>query len=56
MAKTNQVIENKKWGDKCQFLITSEDSKGELMYREANYEFLEFPLMRKSAFIHFIEK
>jgi quercetin dioxygenase-like cupin family protein len=31
MAKTNQVIENKTFGDKCQFLITSEDSKGELM-------------------------
>ena len=31
MAKTNQVIENKTFGDKCQFLVTSEDSKGELL-------------------------
>lgn len=32
------------------------DKKGELMYKESKFEFLEFPLMRKSAFIHFIEK
>ena len=34
MAKTNQVIENKTFGDKGKFLITSEDSKGELMRAE----------------------
>lgn len=34
MAKTNQFIENKILGDKARFLITSEDSKGELMRGE----------------------
>jgi hypothetical protein len=31
MAKTNQIIENPVMGDKLKFLITSEDSKGELL-------------------------
>ena len=34
MAKTNQIIENKTFGDRCKFLITSEDSKGELLKAE----------------------
>lgn len=34
MAKTNQVIENKTFGDKAKFLVTSEDSNGELMKAE----------------------
>ena len=34
MAKTNQVIENKTFGDKAKFLITAEDSKGELLKAE----------------------
>ncbi len=31
MAKTNQIIENPVIGDKLQFLVTAEDSKGEMM-------------------------
>jgi mannose-6-phosphate isomerase-like protein (cupin superfamily) len=31
MAYTNQVIENKTFGDKLEFLTTAEDSKGELL-------------------------
>jgi mannose-6-phosphate isomerase-like protein (cupin superfamily) len=34
MAKTNQVISNPVIGDKCTFLITSEDSNGEAMRGE----------------------
>jgi mannose-6-phosphate isomerase-like protein (cupin superfamily) len=34
MAKKNQVIENKTFGDKVKFLITAEDSKGKLMRAE----------------------
>jgi quercetin dioxygenase-like cupin family protein len=34
MAKTNQVIENKTIGDKVKFLVTGEDSKGELLRAE----------------------
>jgi mannose-6-phosphate isomerase-like protein (cupin superfamily) len=34
MAKANQVIENKTFGDKGKFLVTSEDSNGELMRAE----------------------
>ena len=34
MAKTNQVIENKTFGDRLKFLVTSEDSKGELLRAE----------------------
>jgi len=34
MAKTNQIIENKILGDKAKFLITAEDSKGEVMKGE----------------------
>lgn len=34
MAKTNQVIENKTFGDKAKFLVTAEDSKGELLKAE----------------------
>lgn len=34
MAKTNQVIENKTFGDKVKFLVTAEDSKGELLRAE----------------------
>lgn len=34
MAKTNQVIENKTFGDRCKFLITAADSKGEVMKGE----------------------
>lgn len=31
MAKTNQIIESKTYGDKAKFLVTAEDSKGELL-------------------------
>jgi len=34
MAQTNQVIENKTFGDKAKFLITAEDSNGELLKAE----------------------
>lgn len=34
MAKTNQIIENPVLGDKAKFLITAEDSKGEVMRGE----------------------
>lgn len=34
MAKTNQVIENKTFGDKIKFLVTGEDSNGELLRAE----------------------
>ncbi|MCC7050959.1 MAG: cupin domain-containing protein [Bacteroidia bacterium] len=34
MAKTNQVIENKTYGDKLKFLVTDEDSNGELLKAE----------------------
>ncbi|MCD6019518.1 MAG: Cupin 2 conserved barrel domain protein [Bacteroidetes bacterium] len=34
MAKTNQIIENPILGDKAKFLITAEDSNGELMRGE----------------------
>ena len=34
MAKTNQIIENKTFGDKAKFLITAEDSNGELLRAE----------------------
>jgi quercetin dioxygenase-like cupin family protein len=34
MAKTNQVIENKTFGDRAKFLITAEDSGGELLKAE----------------------
>ncbi|HSI78173.1 MAG TPA: cupin domain-containing protein [Lunatimonas sp.] len=31
MAKTNQIIESKTYGDKAKFLVTAADSKGELL-------------------------
>jgi quercetin dioxygenase-like cupin family protein len=31
MAKTNQIIESKTYGDKAKFLVTAEDSKGDLL-------------------------
>jgi len=31
MAKTNQIIESKTYGDKAKFLVTAEDSKGALL-------------------------
>lgn len=34
MAKTNQIIQNKILGDRAKFLITSEDSNGEVMKAE----------------------
>lgn len=34
MAQANQVIENKTFRDKAKFLVTSEDSKGELLRAE----------------------
>jgi quercetin dioxygenase-like cupin family protein len=34
MAKANQIIENKTFGDKLKFLVTAEDSKGELLRAE----------------------
>ena len=34
MAKTNQIVENPIIGDKAKFLVTAEDSKGELLRAE----------------------
>jgi len=31
MAKTNQIIESKTYGDKAKFLVTAEDSEGKLL-------------------------